>query len=96
MDQAVKCKDCIHRGWWNGTEIWAPGEDGEFEAEADYTCPFLAPHDREFNRIMEDDFGCTLGESKNSAKCVTCYWNGYDRADASWQNCEGCPKNPQK
>jgi len=28
-------------------------------------------------------------------KCFTCYWNDYDRADAVWCNCKGCPKNPK-
>lgn len=28
-------------------------------------------------------------------KCITCYWNDYDRADAVWCNCKGCPKNPK-
>ena len=69
MKETVKCKDCIHRGWWNGTEIWAPGEDGEFESEMDFTCPFLDSEGRRYlNRIMDDDFGCTLGERKNPEK----------------------------
>ena len=58
------------------------GNDGNWHSIR--YCPNCGAKMQEANYVPEDPL-----------KCFTCYWNDYDRADAVWCNCEGCPKNPK-